>query len=124
MKPHAILSALAAVLLAPPAPAEPFLRTPVTSIRPLLTRAIDQGEAHGVLTGEAAARIARRFDSAAPIEIDVHRLHALPQEGCTRLEVSTRQAGVLQGTTRADQAFTWELDYCRDGTFPARESAR
>jgi len=97
---------------------EPVTRTPVSAIKPLLIRAIEQGTAHGVLVGDAATYIRQKFDANTPIEIDVRTLHALPQAGCSRLEVTTRQQDVIQHTQRSDQAVTYQVSYCRDGRFP------
>jgi hypothetical protein len=63
---------------------------------------------------------ARRFDATAPIEIDVATLHALPQPGCARLEVTTRQRDVLEQGKRADQELRWQVSFCRDGSFPEK----
>ena len=93
-------------------------RTPVTEIKPLLMRAADQGSAHGVLTGVGAAYLQRRFDTTSPIEIDVRRLHALPQPGCSRLEVTTRQRAVLVKGQRDSRELVYQLNYCVDGGFP------
>ena len=62
---------------------------------PLLALAAERA-AHGVLTGPGADYMRRRFDATTPIEIDVATLHALPQPGCARLEVTTRQRDVLE----------------------------
>lgn len=97
---------------------ETITRTPVSGIKPLLIRAIDQGTANGVLIGDAAAYIRQKFDANTPIEIDVRKLHTLSQPGCNRLEVKTRQQDVLQHTQRSDQALTYQVSYCRDGRFP------
>jgi len=109
---------LACLVLAHGAAAEPFARLQVTAIKPLLMRAIDEGSAHGVLVGEAAAYVRQKFDASAPIEIDVRALHALPQPGCSRLEVTTRQKDVLEKAKRGDKALIYQVSYCRDGRFP------
>jgi hypothetical protein len=96
-------------------------RIPVSDMKPLLKLAIEQGSARGVMVGEAAAYIRQKFGSAAPIEIDVRALHALPQPGCSRLEVTTRQQDVLEQGKREDKTLTYELSYCRDGRFPERK---
>lgn len=96
-------------------------RQPVTTVRPLLITAIDQGEAHGVLVGDAAQYISRTFKSTAPIEIDVKTVRALEEPGCMRLAVTTSQDGVLdfnrdaRETQPGRKAFTHQLSYCRDG---------
>jgi hypothetical protein len=109
---------LVSLLLAQGAAGEPAARVEVTGIKPLLVRAIEQGSAHGVLVGEPASYVRQKFDSSSPIEIDVRALHALPQPGCSRLEVTTRQKGVLENTTRGDKELVYQVSYCRDGRFP------
>lgn len=93
-------------------------RIAVSEIKPLLIRAAEQGVAYGVLGGTGAAYMQRRFDTTSPIEIDVRRLRALPQAGCGRLEVTTRQRAVLVAGQRKDQELVYQLSYCADGRFP------
>ena len=95
-------------------------RAPVTSIKPLLIQAIDRGESHGQLIGESATFMRERFGSTAPIEIDVKALRNLPQTGCKRLEVTTRQKAVREtpSQTPADRELIYQVSYCRDGRFP------
>ena len=78
------------------------------------------GAAHGVLTGPGADYMRRRFDATTPIEIDVATLHALPQPGCARLEVTTRQRDVLEQGKRADQELRWQVSFCRTAVFPEK----
>ena len=101
-----------------PLPVTATERTPVTEIKPLLMRAAAQGTARGILTGVGAAYLQRRFDATSPIEIDVRRLRALPQPGCSRLEVTTRQWGVLVKGQRDSRELVYQLNYCADGGFP------
>ena len=118
------LPALAAVLfgalLAVPSQAQTTQRIPVSEIKPLLELAAERGAAHGVLTGPGADYVRRRFAATTPIEIDVATLHALPQPGCARLEVTTRQRDVLEQGKRADQELRWQVSFCRDGSFPEK----
>ena len=118
------LPALAAVLfgalLAVPSQAQTTQRIPVSEIKPLLALAAERGAAHGVLTGPGADYVRRRFDATTPIEIDVATVHALPQPGCARLEVATRQRDVLEQGKRADQELRWQVSFCRDGSFPEK----
>lgn len=93
----------------------------VTEVRPLLKLAIEHGAARGVLTGAGADYVRRRFDATAPIEIDVTRLHDLPQYGCARLEILTHQRDVLEHGKRADQDLRWQVSFCRDGTLAGEE---
>lgn len=109
---------LASLLLVQGAAAQASARVEVTGIKQLLVRAIEQGSAHGVLVGEPAFYVRQKFDSNAPIEIDVRALHPLPQPGCSRLEVTTRQKGVLENTKRGDKELVYQVSYCRDGRFP------
>lgn len=73
----------------------PAAREEVTSLKPLLIRAIEQGRAAGVMVGPVAEGMARVFVSTAPIEVDVERLAWLQESGCARLQVSTNQAAVV-----------------------------
>ena len=96
-------------------------RQAVTTVKPLLVTALDQGEAYGVLVGQAAQYIAQTFKSAAPIEIDVKTVQPLGEPGCKRLAVTTSQDGVVdfnrerRDTKPERMAFTYQLNYCRDG---------
>ncbi len=122
LKTRALPVAMAAVAIAfgtiQPTFAAAIERIAVSEIKPLLMRAAEQGVAHGVLGGTGAAYVQRRFDTTSPIEIDVRRLRALPQAGCGRLEVTTRQRAVLVAGQRQDQELVYQLSYCADGRFP------
>ena len=48
------------------------------------------------------------------------QLYALPQPGCSRLEVTTRQKDVLEKDTRGDKELTYQVSYCRDARFPEK----
>lgn len=97
------------------------VRVPVSEVKPLLIAAVEHGEAHGQMIGPGAEAVQRHFDTGTPIEIDVRRLHALPQTGCARLEVTTRQQAVMQQGKRSDQVLTYQVSYCGSGKFPARQ---
>ena len=99
-------------------PSETTPRQAVTDLKPLLARAAAEGSARGTLTGPGAQAIARRFQTHAPIEIDVRRIERLPQPGCGRLEVTTRQRDVNQSGKRGDQEMVYQISYCADGRFP------
>ncbi len=117
---RALAAGLLAMLLATSLHAQTTPRIAVTEIKPLLALAAERGAAHGVLTGPGADYVRRRFDATTPIEIDVQRLQALPQPGCARLEVITRQRDVLEQGKRADQELRWQVSFCRDGSFPEK----
>lgn len=112
---------LLGTLLAVCSHAQTTQRMAVTEIRPLLTLAVEHGTARGVLTGAGADYVRRRFDATAPIEIDVTRLHDLPQHGCVRLEVVTQQRDVPEHGKRIDQELRWQVSFCRDGTLAGEE---
>ena len=122
LKTRALPVAMAAVAIAfgtiQPTFAAAIERIAVSEIKPLLMRAAEQGVAHGVLGGTGAAYVQRRFDTTSPIEIDVRLLRALPQAGCGRLDVTTRQRAVLVAGQRQDQELVYQLSYCADGRFP------
>ncbi len=121
-KKRGLQVAMAAVAIAcgtvQPAVAAAVERTTVSEIKPLLMRAAEQGVAYGVLGGTGADYLQRRFDTTSPVEIDVRRLRALPQAGCSRLEVTTRQRAVLVDGQRQDQVLVYQLSFCADGRFP------
>ncbi|QKS30685.1 MAG: hypothetical protein HT579_18225 [Candidatus Accumulibacter similis] len=117
---HALGAVLLGALLAVPGQAQTTQRIPVSEIKPLLALAAERGAAYGVLTGPGADYMRRRFDATTPIEIDVATLHALPQPGCARLEVTTRQRDVLEQGQRGDQELRWEISFCRNGSFPEK----
>jgi hypothetical protein len=117
--PRAVLTLTALCLCAvTPAAVGAVERQTVTEIRPLLIRAAAQGVAHGRLTGTGSAYLQRRFDTASPIDIDVQRLHLLPQPGCARLQVTTHQRDVLVSGKRDVQELVYQLSFCADGRFP------
>ncbi len=99
-------------------PAESTPRQAVTDLKPLLARAAAEGSAQGTLTGPGAQAIARRFQTDAAIEIEVRRIQRLPQSGCGRLEVTTRQRDVTQSGKRGDQEMVYQISYCAEGRFP------
>ena len=118
--PIPVLTAITISLLATIAQAQSSARMPVSEIKPLLKRAIERGEAHGVLTGESAVYMKQKFGTAAALEIDVKQLHALPQSGCSRLQITTRQKHVQIKGMRGDQELVYQINYCREGGFPEK----
>ena len=92
---QALAAVVLGALIAIPSHAQTTQRIPVSEIKPLLALAAERGAAHGVLTGPGADYVRRRFDATTPIEIDVATVHALPQPGCARLEVTTLERDVL-----------------------------
>ena len=115
-----LISALtcAAILTPGAVAAQASGRMPVTDLKPLLKLAIERGSASGVIVGASASYVRDRFGTGAPLEVDVRALHALPQVGCSRLEVATTQRDVMEGGKPSDKALTYQVSYCIDGRFP------
>ncbi len=95
-------------------------RVAVPDIKPLLRGAIERGSVRGVIVGESATYIRQRFNTLAPIKVEVKSLHPLPKPGCHRLEVTTRQQAVLENGKREDKELVYQVSYCRDGSFPEK----
>ena len=99
---------------------------PVEMLRALLVAAIDapDGRAHGILAGDMADAITRRFGASAPVHIDVRTERRYTQAGCSRLQVRFSQDGVqLPGSTPARrQTVDIGINYCRDGLPPKSPS--
>jgi len=95
-------------------------RLAVPDIKPLLRGAIERGSARGVIVGKSTKYIRQRFNTLAPIEVEVKSLHPLPKPGCHRLEVTTRQQAVLENGKRQDKELVYQVSYCRDGTLPEK----
>ena len=102
--------------------ADDLLRTPVPDARPVMLAALQAsgGQAHGVLTGEMADAITRRFGATSPIFIDVTTEKRYAQPGCGRLKVTFRQDGVLLpgATSPRRQTMDFGINYCLDGRPP------
>ena len=122
MRPTVLCVLLAVVLTGTGGPllAQSGDRVVVQDIKPLLKGAIEHGTARGVIVGEPATYIRQHFDTLASIEVDVKSLHPLPQPGCHRLEVTTRQQAVLENGKREDKELVYQVSYCRNGTFPEK----
>ena len=120
MKPVYAVALLAALAL--PVFADDVLRTPVPDARPLMLGALQatDGQAHGVLTGEMADAITRRFGATSPIFIDVTTEKRYAQPGCSRLKVTFWQDGVLLpgALSPRRQTMDFVINYCLDGRPP------
>ena len=120
MKPVYAVALLAALAL--PVFADDVLRTPVPDARQLMLGALQatDGQAHGVLTGEMADAITKRFGATSPIYIDATTERHFRQAGCSRLKVVFWQEGVLlpdaSGPRR--QTMDFGINYCLDGRPP------
>ena len=98
------------------------VRLQVSNPKPLMTAAIDSptGEAHGVLVGEYADLLQKKFPGSGPIYIDVSTERRYSQAGCSRLKVTIWQDGVRLSTGDAPRKQTAQfgINYCRDGLPP------
>ena len=120
MKPVYAVALLAALAL--PVFADDVLRTPVPDARPLMLGALQatDGQAHGVLTGEMADAITKRFGATSPIYIDISTEKRYAEPGCSRLKVTFWQDGVLLPGARTPRRQTMDfgINYCLDGRPP------
>ena len=102
--------------------ADDVLRTPVPDARPLMLGALQatDGQAHGVLTGEMADAITKRFGATSPIYIDISTEKRYAEPGCSRLKVTFWQDGVLLPGARTPrrQMMDFGINYCLDGRPP------
>ncbi len=87
MKAITVLVGAACALFASAATAQE--RLPVRDAKQLMLSALDapDGKAHGVLVGEVADAISKRFNATTPIYIDVSTEKRYAQPGCSRLNV-------------------------------------
>ncbi len=101
-------------------------RIAVQDVKALLVAAIEapSGRAQGILTGELADAITRRFKGSTPIYIDVSTERRYSQQGCSRLLVRFWQDGVQLPEVSAPrrQTIDFGIDYCRDGLPPKSRS--
>jgi len=113
----ALLAAFASSALA-----DDRVRTPVPDARPVLLAALQSadGQAHGVLSGEMADAITKRFGATSPIYVDVTTERRYRQAGCSRLTVTFWQDGVLLpgATNPRRQTMDFSINYCLDGRPP------
>jgi len=125
MKADGPLAGIACALIAVAAAAAE--RAPVRDVRQLMLSAMDapDGKAHGVLVGEVADAMSKRFKATTPIYIDVSTEKRYAQPGCSRLNVRFWQDGVqlpkdgaggVQAPRR--QTIDFGINYCRDGQPP------
>ncbi len=123
MKPTALTHAtLLLAALVPSVRADSLVRTSVPDPRPLMLAALQasDGQAHGMLTGDIADAITRRFNAASPIYIDVATERRYAQPGCARLKVTFWQEGVQLPSAAGPRRQTVEfgINYCLDGRPP------
>lgn len=108
-----------------------YAQRAVPSIKPLLIEAIRLGTAEGVMRGEAARFMAQTFGALTPIHVSVRRVRHLRTDGCARLEVDTRQAGVIERDLETgvqkeptDQRMVYQINFCENGRFPEEGGGR
>jgi hypothetical protein len=102
--------------------AQPVERKPVPDARPLMIAALKaaDGQAHGVMSGELADAITKRFAATSPIFIDVTTEKRYRQFGCARLKVGFWQEGVHLPKAKSPrrQTIEFSINYCLDGLPP------
>ncbi|SDN23555.1 hypothetical protein SAMN05216517_10970 [Janthinobacterium sp. OK676] len=98
-------------------------RVGVNDPKVLMLAAIDapDGRAAGMLTGELADAITRRFSATSAVFMDVTTLARYAQDGCRRLNVRFWQEGVRLAAEQAPHKQTIDIgiNYCRNGLPPA-----
>jgi hypothetical protein len=118
---YSIFATAFAGLLSQASAQEPA-RVATSDVKALMAAAIDaeDGAAHGVLTGDAAAAITARFGAGTPIFIDVSTERRYRQPGCSRLNVRFWQDGVTlpAASQPRRQTVEFHINYCRDGQPP------
>ena len=117
-----LVYAAALAVLASPVRADDVSRAPVPDARPVMLAALQaiDGQAQGILTGEMADAITKRFGATSPIYIDVATEKRYAQAGCSRLKVTFWQDGVRLPGAAAPRRQTMDfgIDYCLDGRPP------
>lgn len=98
-------------------------RVLVNDPKVLMLAAIDapNGRAAGMLTGEVADAISRRFSATSALFMEVTTLARYAQDGCRRLNVRFWQEGVRLAAGQAPQSQTIDIgiNFCRNGLPPA-----
>jgi hypothetical protein len=98
------------------------VRAPVPDARAVLLSALQSadGTAYGVLAGEIADAITKRFEATSPIYLDVSTEKRYRQTGCARLKVLLWQEGVRLPEAKMPRKQTIEfgINYCLDGLPP------
>lgn len=98
-------------------------RMAVNDPKVLMLAAIDapDGRAAGMLTGEVADAISRRFSATSALFMEVTTLARYAQDGCRRLNVRFWQVGVRLAAGQAPHKQTIDIgiNYCRNGQPPA-----
>jgi hypothetical protein len=110
--------------------ADASARQVVDTLKPLLVEALKGGRAEGLLDNPDARAFTKTFGATAPIRVDVERVGSHAQPGCGRLEVTTRQAGVVERDEKGtalqakDQRLVYQVNFCENGRFPVGEEGR
>ena len=96
---------------------------PLNDMRPFVLEAINSGEAHGILAGDAAKFIQEKLGATTPLRVNVTRITKYKQPGCARLNAQFLQddvkfPGEIVGTSRE---IDFQFNYCLDGRPPQTE---
>ena len=92
-----------------------------SDLHALLTQAIRDGQASGVMTGAIDEHFTRQFNSVSPLSVRARVMLALPNPDCKRLEVVFVKADVETPKGRTEATLSTQLDYCLDGGPPVSQ---
>jgi hypothetical protein len=115
------LTALAFTMVATSASAQSMS----TTIRPLLEKAMTQGEARIVLDGKIAAKFREQFGRDGPVVANAKVIEDLGVKGCKRLLVNIEMLGasIEDANGKAYPArINMPVNFCPDGTIPSQAS--
>lgn len=87
----------------------------------LLSQAIRNGEAAGLMTGAIDEHFSRQFNSTGFLGVRARVMHTLPNPDCKRLEVVFVKADVDTPKGRTEGILATQLDYCLDGGPPVSQ---
>jgi hypothetical protein len=96
-----------------------------SSIKPLLLKAMQEGQARTVLEGKVADKFRDQFQRDAPVVATAKVIEDLGIKGCKRLLVNIEMLGVTikDGTGNNHPAkIAMPVNFCPDGTVPDRST--
>lgn len=96
---------------------------PLADLRPLMTEAINNGESHGILGGDAAMFLREHLGATSPLRVNVTTIKKYNQPGCSRLNVQFLQDNVKFPKEKEgkNREIDFQLSYCLDGRPPKTE---
>jgi len=89
------------------------------NIKPLLIKAIDEGQARGELEGKWSKLFQQRFDTKKPLSAYVTTIKHYKEEGCRRLNIEYSIDDAVTTTGKRDKlVMNQGVNMCRDGNPP------